>query len=146
MFLETNDNKLDFIWLDKKKHTITITNNLGEDIDIKKIKDLCSKTFSEKKTKCEDLYYLGIGLEGNSDIAFGFVMGWIIKTIKDKTEETSETKWTIKHEVKELEDTEYRSTMVDSLRKLADYIEENKDATVKSISFPGVTNGPTDLF
>lgn len=145
MFLEMNENTIDFIWSDKKRHQITIEDGSGE-VDINQLKETYRKTIMDKKDKCEDLYYLAIGLEGNPDIGLGFVIGWVLKSIKDQNEKMNSSKWNIKHTVHELSDDEYRTIMASSLRKLADLMENDHDTSIKQMPILGGNSDPSELF
>lgn len=130
MFGGTDSKKLEFIWLDGKRHKIQIKEN-DELVDIKHLMDTYHKMAEEKDEQCKPIQYLGLGLTGNPDAAQGFLYGWLVKSIKDSMEKAGKPKWTIDHTVDEVSEDEARNYFADGLEQLAKRIREDEDYKVK---------------
>jgi hypothetical protein len=85
MFGGTDPKKLDFLWIDGKKHVVKIMEG-DEAVDIKNLQDQYLKMIDEKEDLCKTIYHLGVGLTGHPAAGRGFVYGWLVKSIRDSVE------------------------------------------------------------
>ena len=80
MFGGTDTKKLDFLWLDGKKHVVQILEG-DEAVDIQMLQEQYHKMIEDKEELCKTIYNFGLGLTGNPHSARGFVYGWLVKSI-----------------------------------------------------------------
>lgn len=118
--------QIKFPWTDKKFHTVQLVNSSGK-LDINNLIDTAIQTLKDKEEICKKIYYLALGITRNPRLADGFVMGWIVKSLKDATEKSSNDKLEIVHEVEEIDPKEFRQRAADELRDLADKIQNSED-------------------
>lgn len=146
MFGGLDTEKLEFLWLDGKKHTVQVTE--GEDNkNLKTLADQYHKIVQEKEERSKQILYLGLGLTGNPSAAKGFLYGWIVKSIKDAEEKSGKPKWNIKHEERELSEDETRHHLAGELRELAERIEKDEEYKVKKAPIlRGDVDDSTELF
>ena len=130
MFGGTDPKKLEFLWLDGKKHKIQI-NNGEEQIDLKHLIDTYHKMTEDKEDQCKPIFYLGLGLTGNPAAAQGFLYGWLVKSIRDSMEKSGTSKWAIDHSVDEVSEEEARNYIATELETLAKTIREDAEYKIK---------------
>ncbi len=130
MFGGTDPKKLEFLWLDGKRHKIQIKED-EEQVDLKKLMDTYHKMAEEKGDQCKPIFYLGLGLTGNPSAAKGFLYGWLVKSIRDSMEKAGKPKWVIDHSVDEVSEDEARNIIADELEQLAKIIREDDEYKVK---------------
>jgi len=130
MFGGTDTKKLDFLWLDGKKHVVKI---LEEDdpIDIKQLQDQYHKMIDDKEDLCKTIYYLGLGLTGNPAAARGFIYGWLVKSIRDSVEKSGRPRWKIEHDSSDISDDEAREHIATELETLAKKIRTDDEYKVQ---------------
>ena len=130
MSRETNETQLKFPWKDGKYHKVSITDG-ADNIDIDNLVATCTETLKEKKDQCKNIYYLGLAMTRDSSAASGFLMGWIVKSLKEATEKSSGNKWVITHDTEDIPPKEFRRRAAEELRLLADEIENSEDDLTK---------------
>ena len=130
MFGGTDSKKLEFLWLDGKKHKIQIKEE-EEYVDLKQLMDTYHKMAEEKDEQCKPIFYLGLGLTGNPAAAKGFMYGWLVKSIRDSLEKSGKTKWVIDHTADEVSEDEARNYLADELETIAKRIREDDEYKVK---------------
>ena len=146
MFGGTNTKKLDFLWLDGKKHVVQIMEG-DEPIDVQMLKDQYHKMIEDKEELCKTIYNLGLGLTGNPNAARGFVYGWLVKSIRDSVEKSGRPRWKIEHDITEISEEEAREHVALELETLAKKIREDDEMKVKKAPIlRGDTDGTDDLF
>jgi len=122
-----NDSKkLEFLWFDHKMHEVLLSNG-AETLDIEPIREMYKKVVEDKKDQCKNIYFLGAGLCGTSDAAHGFLLGWLVKSIRDDIVKKDGTRILIQHEEREITEDETRDHIVTSLLELADEIKNSTD-------------------
>jgi hypothetical protein len=138
---KSSDEKiLDFLWYDHKKHTVTLSNG-SEDIDIEQIRETYKKVIEEKKEQCEGIYYLGAGLCGSPESAHGFMLGWLVKSIRDDLVKKEGNRIVINHDKRDVSDEEAKIDLVKKLREFADDIESSEKAIKKVPMIRGDVDG-----
>lgn len=145
MFGGLDDRKLEFLWLDGKRHSVQILEG-DEPIDLKELQKSYQKMSEDKEEACKDIQYLGLGLTGNPSAAKGFMLGWLVKSIKDSFEKKRKLKWKINHEVTEISEEEARTYLAGELRNLADKIENDDEYKVKKAPILRGDVDGTELF
>lgn len=145
MFGGTDKFKLEFLWVDGKKHTIEVK-EADEKVDLKDLRDTFHKMMEEKEDQCKDIYYLGLGLSGHPAAARGFLYGWLVKSIRDSLEKAGKDKWKIVHEVEELSEEEARDHIAMQLEELAKTIREDDEYKVKKAPVLRGDADGTELF
>ena len=146
MFSGLDTKKLEFLWLDGKKHSIELLND-DDAINIKEIADQYKKIVEEKEEQSKQILYLGLGLTGNPAAAKGFLYGWIVKSIKDAQEKKHGSKVRINHEEFQMSEDETRVHLATELRELADKIEQDDEYKVKNAPIlRGDIDDSTELF
>jgi hypothetical protein len=130
MFGGADPKKIEFLWLDGKKHKIQIRED-AELVDFKQLMDTYHKMAEEKEEQCKPIYYLGLGLTGNPYAAKGFLYGWLVKSIRDSLEKSGKAKWVIDHSFDEVSEDEARNHIATELEELAKQIRENDEFKVK---------------
>lgn len=139
MFLSKDTKELKWYWLDQKIHTLSISNN-GENLDLKDLNETAIKLTKEKEEQCKTIGYLGLALTGNPDAAWGFVLGWLLRSIK-KNEN-----WQINHSEEVISKEELKTHMIEIFRNYADMIEKGDlNNSIKSTPNIGSDDG-TSLF
>lgn len=145
MFGGTDSKKLDFLWLDGKRHVVQIME--GEDaVDVKLLQDQFHKMIDDKEDLCKTIYYLGLGLTGNPSAARGFVYGWLVKSIRDSVEKSGRPRWKIEHDSSEISEDEAREHIAKELETLAKKIREDDDYKIKKAPIIRGEQDGTDLF
>lgn len=122
--------KLKSLWYDGKMHTISIYDG-KENINLDNLRECYKKILEDKKDQCNDIFHLGAVLTGSEGPARGFLLGWLVKSIRDDIQTKKSVKLTIVHEEEKLPDEEIKTYFVESLRSLADEIEKDADFTPK---------------
>ena len=130
MFEGTDPKKIEFLWLDGKKHTIQIKED-GDRVDLKHLMDTYLKMVEEKEEQCKPILYLGLGLTRNPVAAKGFLYGWLVKSIRDSMEKNRNSKWIIDHTTDDVTEEEAKNHIADELELLAKAIREDTDYNVK---------------
>lgn len=129
-------NEIQFIWADKKMHTISI-NADGEKVNLNDIYKKMLEVTKDNDDFVKNLGYLYIGLLSGAveSPAYAFILGWIMRSIK------SDNNWIIDHSERDVPADEAKKYAVDSLRKLADYIETDEKEELPTPSIPKIDNG-----
>ena len=130
MFGGTDPKKLEFLWLDGKRHKIQIKED-DDHVDLKHLMDTYHKMAEEKEDQCKPIFYLGLGLTGNPSAARGFLYGWLVKSIRDSMEKSGKSKWIIDHAVDEVSEEEARNYIATELETLAKTIREDAEYKIK---------------
>lgn len=143
MIFSDNDHELKWLWIDGKKHTVKITAG-EEELNITEILKTAKKVTEDNKDMCKAIAYLGVGITGSAEGAQGFLMGWLLRSLK-QTQETDH-KWNIQHDEELVDDEEAREHTIHMLEGL---IEKMRDTNISKKDMPvvrGDNNGATDLF
>jgi hypothetical protein len=137
--LPSQDSKeFKWIWLDEKMHTVNIEED-GEKVDIEELHRTASNLINDKEDLCKSIYFLGICLTGSSEAAWGFLYGYLVRSIKrDKP-------WTINHSEEETSPEERRNHLADQFEMLGKMIREGKMNDKVSTPNVGGDDG-TDFF
>lgn len=140
MILSKNDNEIKWYWADGKMHTVTV----GTDEDNLSLKDLyekCHKIVEDKADLCKNIHYLGVSLTGSSEGGWGFLMGWLARSIK------GESVWNINHISEEAPEDEVREHLAGIMEEGARLLREGKDGKKPKAMSPllGGTDG-TEMF
>jgi hypothetical protein len=145
MFGGTDTKRLDFLWMDGKKHVVQILED-DEAVDVKILQEQYHKMIEDKEELCKTIYYLGLGLTGSPSAARGFVYGWLVKSIRDSVEKAGRPRWKIEHESTDISEEEAREHVAKELETIAKKIRDDDEYKVKKAPIlRGETDG-TDLF
>ena len=120
MILSDNEHEVKWYHSDGKMHTVSISAE-SEDLSIKDLYDKCHKIIKEKEDLCKNIYSLGVCLSGSSSGAWGFLMGWLVRSIK------GETNWDINHISEEVPEEEAREYIASIMEEGARLIRQQKD-------------------
>jgi len=140
VFGGTDTKKLEFLWLDGKKHTVKVLEG-DEPVDVKELTDQFHKMIDEKEELCKGIYHLGLGLTGDPSKARGFVYGWLVKSIRDSVEKAGRPRWKIEHESVEVSEDEAREHVATELESLAKKIRDDDGFKAKNTP---ILRGETD--
>ncbi|MCK9429001.1 MAG: hypothetical protein M0R17_03185 [Candidatus Omnitrophica bacterium] len=108
MFKSKDTKEIKWYWIDGKLHKVSINHN-GEQIDLKDLFDTSTKLFEEKKELCDEIYNLGLALTADPRTSDGFVLGWLVRSIKKDKD------WKIVHVVEEPIESERNEHIAESL-------------------------------
>lgn len=140
MFISKNEKEIKWYWFDQKMHTIRIIFE-DESIDIKELYASAAKIVEDKDEMCKNISYLGVALTGSPDAAWGFLLGWLIRSIKN------DSKWTIEHTEEELPEDEVIEHLATLMEESARLIREQKGQELPKLSTPSIGGpGATELF
>jgi hypothetical protein len=114
-----------FDFSDRKMHSCKI-NSGEEDLDFVEILDNLASIQKQNEEMCKQIYSLGVALTGSNPGARGFLEGWILRSLKDKSEK-EHGKWNILHSTETLSSAELKQTFVQGLREAADRLEKDED-------------------
>jgi hypothetical protein len=138
MIISKDTKEFKWIWSDGKMHKVNIDLD-GEKIDIEELYKTASNLLSEKEDLCKSIYFLGVCLTGNPDSAWGFLFGYLIRSIKkDKA-------WIINHEEEDIPADERNEYMAEAFESVAKMIREGKMNEKVSTPNVGGDDG-TDFF
>ena len=139
MFISKDSKEITWLWADGKRHTVSIELN-GDKVDTKELYDTAIKLTQEKEDLCKNIGYLGLALTANPEAAWGFLLGWLVRSIK------KDSNWNINHTDEVVPEDEYRVQMAEALESYAQMIREGKaDKSVKSTPSIGSNDG-TEYF
>jgi hypothetical protein len=144
MIYNENDREIKWLWIDGKQHTIKIVNG-DEEVNIDDILSAAKKAIDDKKEMCENIHYLGVGLTGDSKTAYGFLLGWLFRSVKQALEK-GESKWRIEHTSKEMSEEEQIDDTIKTLDFLKQQLQDKKMSLKDLPSIGGNANGPTEMF
>ena len=137
----TEDGKtLEYLWYDGKIYKIKITDGVN-DLNLNELRETYKKLLEEKEDQCKSILKLGGGLTVDRAAAHGFLLGWLVKSIKDNFEKLNDCKLNIQVEEEKPSEDEIRSYVAESLKNLAEEILTNDD---KKISKSPVVRGDVD--
>lgn len=145
MFGGTDTKKLEFLWLDGKKHTVRLM-EADEPVDVKQLSDQFHKMIEDKADLCKSIYYFGLGLTGNPSTARGFVYGWLVKSIRDSVEKAGRPRWKIEHDSVDVSEEEAREHVASELEILAKKIRNDDEYKIKKAPVLRGETDETDLF
>jgi hypothetical protein len=137
MFLSKNPKEFKWYWFDKKMHTVTITSN-GELMDIEELYKTATKLTEDKEDLCKTIGYLGLALTSSSEAGWGFLLGWLIRSIKKDQD------WQIQHTEEDVSDEELRTQFADILDEMVKKLREG-DNILHTTPALGGSDG-TDFF
>jgi hypothetical protein len=137
MFGSTTGNEITFLWSDRKIHKIKIKTDAGDEMSLDIVRDQYEKIMETKTDGCKDIFYLGIGLLGDRDAAYGFLLGWIVRSIK----ESSQKQWIINHEANDISEDEANEMVATELVTLAEQIRKGDKAIDKRPVLRGDSDG-----
>lgn len=118
MILSDKDAEIKWYHSDGKMHTISISAN-EDDISLKDLYEQCHKVAKEKEDLCKNIYHLGISLTGSAGGGWGFLMGWLTRSIK------GETHWDINHVAEEVPEDEVREHLASIMEEGARLIRKS---------------------
>lgn len=140
MFVTKDNKELKWYWVDGKMHTVKVE---AEDdlLDLKELRKECLKIAEEREELCKKIYYLGISLTGSGEGGWGFLMGWLMRSVK------GETSWAIDHLDEEIPEEELREHLAEMMEEAAKAIREGKDGDKPKSMTPMMGgNDGTELF
>ena len=138
MFISKDSKEFKWYWLDGKMHTVSITLD-DEKVDIEELNKTALALTKDKEDLCKSIYYLGLSMTGNSDTAWGFLLGWLVRSIK------KDKQWVVNHLEEEVPVEEAKEHIADAFEKCAKMIRSGEmDGTVSTPNIGG--NDGTDLF
>lgn len=140
MILSKDDKEIKWYWADGKMHTLSVEVE-GEKISLKELYETCKKTTKDMEEKCKDISYLGVTLTGTEEAAIGFLMGWLVRSIK------ANNKWQIIHVAEDVPEEDIREHLACMFEEGARLIRENTDGSKPKAMSPlvGGTDG-TEMF
>jgi len=138
MFYTKDTKQFKWYWFDKKMHTVTITHN-GELMDMEELYKAATKLVQDKEELCKDIGYLGLGMTNSSDAGWGFLLGWLVRSIK------KDDAWQIQHTEEDVPEEEIKTHYADFLEDLAKKLREGGDTDIKTLPTIGGNDG-TDFF
>lgn len=140
MILSKKDNEIKWYWSDGKMHTLSVGTE-DTDISLKDLYDKCHKIVEEKNDLCKKIFYLGFSLTGNESGAWGFLMGWLTRSIK------GDTQWNINHLEEEVSEDEARDHLATIMEEGAKLIREGKKGDKPKALSPLLGGGDgTEMF
>lgn len=111
------------LYFDGKMYSVSIIN--GENsIDLNQLHEAYEKVVEDKPDQCKNIVKLGAAISGSPDVSRGFLLGWVVKSIKDKIDADTGIIHNISVEEEVVSKEEIRNYTVESLRNLANEIEE----------------------
>ena len=140
MFISKDEKEIKWYWHDGKMHNIKI-NLDDESLDLKELHQSAFKVIEEKEEMCKNIMFLGIALTGSSEGGFGFLIGWLLRSMKkDKA-------WKINHTEENVPDDEVAEHLASLMEEGAKMLREKKGEGKLKVSNPMV-GGPdaTELF
>lgn len=140
MFISKDEKEIKWYWHDGKMHTVKVDLE-DEPLDLKELHASAVKVMEEKEEMCKNIMFLGIALTGSSEGGWGFLMGWLIRSIKkDKS-------WQINHVEEDVPDDEVAEHLASLMEEGAKMLREKKGEGKPKVSNPTV-GGPdaTELF
>jgi hypothetical protein len=142
MFVTNDDKKIKWYWIDGKMHDISVKENEESNINLKELNETCAKIIKDNLDKCKDIYFLGIALTGTSEGGWGFLMGWLVRSIKKDQE------WNIVHNEETLDNNEVIDHLANIMEESAKNLREHKDGNLplQSVTPTLGSNNGTDLF
>jgi hypothetical protein len=138
MIPSKDDKEFKWIWVDGKMHTLSLDHE-DEKIDIKELHKVANDIVTDKEELCKSIYFLGVCLTGTSESAWGFLMGYLVRSIK------KDKPWNIVHQEEETSKEERNNHIADAFENVAKMIREGKIDEQVSTPNVGGDNG-TDLF
>lgn len=127
--------KIIFMNIDGKVYSISLVNDIGDCMDFNDVYDTYKKIVEEQIEKCKNIRRLGTALTYSAELSLGFLLGWVIKSIKDTIENESNTIYNIQVEEESVTKSQIREYTANSLRILADEIENSDDDDMPKTSF-----------
>jgi hypothetical protein len=140
MFISKDEKEIKWYWHDGKMHNIKI-NSSEDTLDLKELHQSAYKVIEDQEEMCKNIMFLGIALTGSSEGGFGFLMGWLIRSIK------KDKQWQINHTEEEIPDEEVAEHLASLMEEGAKMLREKKGEGKPKVSNPTV-GGPdaTELF
>lgn len=119
MFISKDTKEFKWYWLDKKMHTVSIELD-GEKIDIEELYKTATELLKEKEDACKNIYFLGLAMTGSMESAWGFLLGWLVRSIK------KDKNWQVQHIEEDIPVEEVNAHIAETFRKYADMIEKGE--------------------
>lgn len=119
MILSKSDKEVKWYWADGKMHTLSVSLD-DEDISLKELYEKCHKIVKDKEELCKKIHYLGVCLTGSTEGAWGFLMGWLTRSIKKEDE------WVINHVEEEVPEDEVREHLASFMEEGARLLRDGK--------------------
>lgn len=140
MFVTDDDKSVKWYWIDGKMHEVNVKDK-DDNINLKDLHETCLKLIKEKEETCKNIYYLGVSLTGTGEGGWGFLLGWLARSVKkDQT-------WNIEHTETDVPREEVVEHLADIMEKSAKMLREHKDdSSVKGVTPSMGSNDGTDLF
>ena len=140
MFISKDEKEIKWYWHDGKMHNIKIEDG-EESLDLKELHQSAFKVIEEKEEMCKNIMFLGVALTGSSEGGFGFLMGWLIRSMKKNNS------WKINHTEEEVPDDEVAEHLASLMEEGAKILREKKGNGKPKVANPTL-GGPdaTELF
>lgn len=140
MILSKSDTEIKWYWADGKMHTISIGTD-EDNLSLKELYEKCHKIAEDKEDLCRRIRFLGISLTGSVDGGWGFLIGWLARSIK------GDKQWLINHISEDAPDEEIREHLASIMEEGARLIREGKDGKKPKAMSPilGGSDG-TEMF
>jgi hypothetical protein len=140
MFVTKDPKEIKWYWYDKKLHAVSVSLN-GESLDLEELYKSANKILKDKEDMCKNISYLGLGLTGSEEAGSGFLLGWLLRSIK------GDQLWVINHTKEDASIDEIRENVGNALIEYGTKMKEGKINKETVVSTPNVggTDG-TDLF
>lgn len=128
MFENDDPTKVKILWYDGKMHTVYL-NDGRDNVALSEVRKCYKEILENKVDKCKDIFYLGAALTGSTDGARGFLVGWLVRSIRDDMQARLEdgSRIAIHHEEEELSEDEIKSYVAEGLESLAKKVREDAD-------------------
>jgi hypothetical protein len=140
MILTKNDDEVKWYWSDGKMHTISVSIDESH-LSLKDHYEKCHKLAKDQEELCKKIYFLGVSLTGTDEGAWGFLMGWLSRSIK------KDSNWVINHIEDEVPEEEVREHLAAVMEEGAKLLREGKDGKKPKAMSPllGGSDG-TEMF
>jgi hypothetical protein len=138
MFISKDDKEIKWLWYDGKMHTVKIVSD-ADILNIKELHDSVAKITADKEDMCKKIWWLGIALTGSTDGGWGFLMGWLLRSIKkDKV-------WNITHDEEEVPEDEASEHLASLYEEVAKMIRDRKGQGQGMPKISSPTTGSPDV-
>lgn len=146
--------KIKFLWHDTSENIIKLMLSDADrknqnPVNIKELKEKIKNIIDSKKSECEKIYYLGVGISSGGVGGFrdprhsfgvGLLYGWLIRAIKDSQEKDGKI-LEIQHDKRQISKEEFKEMAASAFEKLAKEIRDSEEKESESI-LNGEINDP----
>lgn len=127
---------------DSMMHSISIKDrDKKSTINLKELNESATNILKDNEDMCKKILHLGESLLGTSEAAVGFLLGWLIRSIK------KDNIWDIEHTEEKIPDDELTEHFASLMEDYAKLIREKKGSGLPKVQTPTM-GGPdvTELF